>query len=188
MRMIIFSMKYLKYVKQNYSVFLPMPKSELLTVQNLNVSFVSKTRETKVLKKISFEVKANEIVAVVGESGSGKSITSLAIMGLLPKAISKITSGSILFNNQNLTELSQKSFKAIRGKDIAMVFQEPMSSLNPSMRCGKQVEEIIKQHTRLNSKEIKEDEFSLFEKVKLPNPVEFTKPILTKFLVDKNNE
>ena len=147
-----------------------MPKSELLTVQNLNVSFVSKTRETKVLKKISFEVKANEIVAVVGESGSGKSITSLAIMGLLPKAISKITSGSILFNNQNLTELSQKSFKAIRGKDIAMVFQEPMSSLNPSMRCGKQVEEIIKQHTRLNSKEIKEDVFSLFEKVKLPNP------------------
>ena len=107
---------------------------------------------------------------MVGESGSGKSISSLALMGLLPKGISKITNGSILFNGQHLTELSDKDFQKIRGKEIAMIFQEPMSSLNPSMRCGKQVEEILRQHSELSSSEIKTEILDLFEKVKLPNP------------------
>tara|TARA_R110002111_G_scaffold3128_3_gene20123 strand:+ start:6526 stop:8049 length:1524 start_codon:yes stop_codon:yes gene_type:complete len=91
-------------------------------------------------------------------------------MGLLPKGISKITSGSIIFNGLDLTELSDKEFQTLRGKDIAMIFQEPMSSLNPSMRCGKQVEEILKRHSNLLKTEIKTEVLNLFEKVKLPNP------------------
>ncbi|MFK7833292.1 MAG: ABC transporter ATP-binding protein [Winogradskyella sp.] len=147
-----------------------MAKEKLLTVEALNISFFKKQIEKEIIKHISFETYKNEIVAVVGESGSGKSISSLALMGLLPKQISKITSGSIQFEDRNLVGLSEKEFQAIRGKEIAMIFQEPMSSLNPSMRCGKQVEEILKQHFKLSTSEIKTEVLSLFGKVKLPNP------------------
>jgi peptide/nickel transport system ATP-binding protein len=147
-----------------------MANEKLLSVEALNISFFKNTIENQIIKDVSFEIHPNEIVAVVGESGSGKSISSLALMGLLPKGISKITNGSILFNDQHLTELSDKDFQKIRGKEIAMIFQEPMSSLNPSMRCGKQVEEILKQHSELSPSEIKTEILDLFEKVKLPNP------------------
>ena len=147
-----------------------MANINLLEVEKLNISFYKDAVEKQIIKNISFEIKPNEIVAVVGESGSGKSISSLAIMGLLPKGISKITSGAILFNGQNLIECSEKDFQNIRGREIAMIFQEPMSSLNPSMRCGKQVEEILNQHSKLSSSEIKTEVLNLFEKVKLPNP------------------
>ena len=147
-----------------------MANSNLLEVDKLNISFYKDSVEKQIIKNISFQIKPDEIVAVVGESGSGKSISSLALMGLLPKGISKITSGSILFNSQNLVELSDNDFQKIRGNAIAMIFQEPMSSLNPSMRCGKQVEEILNQHSKLSSKAIKAEVLNLFEKVKLPNP------------------
>lgn len=147
-----------------------MANENLLTVESLNISFYKEAIENHIIKSISFEIQPNEIVAVVGESGSGKSISSLAIMGLLPKRISKITSGSIIFNGKDLVDCSEKDFQNIRGQDIAMIFQEPMSSLNPSMRCGKQVEEILNQHSKLSSSEIKTEVLNLFEKVKLPNP------------------
>ena len=147
-----------------------MQNEKLLQVKDLNVSFFKDDFEKPIIKNISYDILPNEIVAVVGESGSGKSISSLALMGLLPKEISKITSGSIIFNEKDITNSSEKEFQAIRGKEIAMIFQEPMSSLNPSMRCGVQVEEILKQHLDLSSKEIKSEVISLFEKVKLPNP------------------
>lgn len=147
-----------------------MTKHSLLKVEALHISFFKDAIETPIIKDISFEVLPNEIVAVVGESGSGKSISSLALMGLLPKGISKITSGAITFNDQNLLDFSQQEFQKIRGKEIAMIFQEPMSSLNPSMRCGKQIEEILKQHSKLSSSEIKSEVLHLFDKVKLPNP------------------
>ena len=147
-----------------------MAKDKLLDVEGLNISFFKDKVEKHIIKNISYEIKSNEILAVVGESGSGKSISSLALMGLLPKQISKITSGSIVFEAKNLVGLSEKEFQAIRGKEIAMIFQEPMSSLNPSMRCGKQVEEILKQHFKLSSSELKSEVLNLFEKVKLPNP------------------
>jgi peptide/nickel transport system ATP-binding protein len=147
-----------------------MPNSLLIEVSDLSISFFNKKKEVKILNNLSFEIKANSIVAVVGESGSGKSITSLSIMGLLPKGISKITSGSIKFNGTELTILNEKDFQSLRGNNIAMIFQEPMSSLNPSMRCGKQVEEILKRHTDLNSVNIKEEVIALFDKVKLPEP------------------
>ena len=142
----------------------------LLSVQNLSVSFLSKKEETKVLHNLSFELHPDEILGVVGESGSGKSVSSLAIMGLLPKGISKITSGNIEFEEQQLIPGTKGSFQNIRGNAIAMIFQEPMSSLNPSMKCGQQVEEILKQHTALSKKDIKNEVINLFEKVKLPEP------------------
>ena len=152
-----------------------MANEKLLVVDALNISFFKDGLENQIIKSISFEILPNQIVAVVGESGSGKSISSLALMGLLPKGISKITSGSILFDNGNLVDLSEKEFQALRGKEIAMIFQEPMSSLNPSMRCGKQVEEILKQHSNLSKSEIKTEVLNLFEKVKLPNPSRISK-------------
>ncbi|AXP80512.1 Glutathione import ATP-binding protein GsiA [Mariniflexile rhizosphaerae] len=138
----------------------------ILTINDLSIAF----GKNEVIHHISYHLNQNEILGIVGESGSGKSVSSLAILGLLPKKISKITSGSIMYNNEDLTTLSSKAFQNIRGKKIAMIFQEPMSSLNPSMTCGKQVQEILLQHTHLSKQEAKTETLSLFEKVKLPNP------------------
>ena len=142
-----------------------MPQKIILSIKNLSISF----GKNEVIHNISYHLNQNEILGIVGESGSGKSVSSLAILGLLPKKISKITSGSIVYNNVDLTTLSSKAFQNIRGKKIAMIFQEPMSSLNPSMTCGKQVQEILLQHTKLSKLEAKTETFSLFEKVKLPD-------------------
>jgi len=147
-----------------------MLNSKILSVQNLSVSFFSKTVEKEIIHNISYHLNKNEILGIVGESGSGKSVSSLAILGLLPKKISKITHGCILFKENNLAELSRKEFQNIRGKKISIIFQEPMSSLNPSMTCGKQVQEIIINHTKLSKTEAKNQVISLFEQVKLPIP------------------
>lgn len=144
--------------------------NKLLDITDLHVSFVSNQMEKEIIHGISYQLFENEILGVVGESGSGKSVSSLALLGLLPKGISKITKGSIYFKGQDLTHLSDKEFQALRGNEIAMIFQEPMSSLNPSMRCGEQVIEILLQHTSLSQKEGKQKTLELFEKVKLPNP------------------
>jgi peptide/nickel transport system ATP-binding protein len=140
----------------------------LLSVNQLTVKFRSNNQENEVVKKISFQLKKNKILAIVGESGSGKSVTSLAISGLLPK--SSILEGGVYFNGKNLLEISDNDFQKIRGKKIGMIFQEPMSSLNPTLTCGNQVAEVLKHHTDLNSKEIHKEVISLFEKVKLPIP------------------
>ncbi len=147
-----------------------MAHKKLLSIKDLNISAFKSRQEHKIISNISYDLFENEIVAVVGESGSGKSVSSLALMGLLPKQILKITSGSITFENKELVQLSDTNFQKIRGNQISMVFQEPMSSLNPSMRCGNQIEEILKQHTNLSRLKIKDEIISLFEKVKLPNP------------------
>ncbi len=146
-----------------------MAKKSILKVKDLSVSFISDGVENEIIHSISDHLEPNEILGIVGESGSGKSVSSLAILGLLPKKISKITSGNILYHNEDLTQISAKVFKQVRGKKIAMIFQEPMSSLNPSMRCGPQVEEMLKQHTALSKKAITAETLSLFEKVKLPD-------------------
>ncbi|WP_378180403.1 ABC transporter ATP-binding protein [Aquimarina sp. SS2-1] len=147
-----------------------MDNSSLLSVKNLNVSFISEKKETKVLYDISFDIYPNEIIGVVGESGSGKSVTSLAVMGLLPANSARV-SGQILYKNRSLLNLEDKILRSIRGNEIAMIFQEPMSSLNPSMKCGKQVAEILLQHTSLSKPEAKAEVLSLFEKVKLPDGI-----------------
>lgn len=147
-----------------------MTQKKLLDVNNLSISFQSDGIDKEIIHHISYTLNKNEILGIVGESGSGKSVSTLAILGLLPKQISKITSGSILFNEKDLTQLNTKDFQNIRGSEISMIFQEPMSSLNPSMKCGQQVEEILLQHTNLSKSEAKTETLSLFEKVKLPSP------------------
>lgn len=142
----------------------------MLKVTNVSVAFKKENGFANVIHNISYEVGANQIMGIVGESGSGKSVSSLAIMGLLPQKVSKITSGSIVFEGSGLTSLSEKEFRSIRGNQISMIFQEPMSSLNPSIKCGKQVLEILREHTNLSKKEAKAEVLSLFEKVKLPQP------------------
>ncbi|MGO1752200.1 MAG: ATP-binding cassette domain-containing protein, partial [Psychroflexus sp.] len=141
----------------------------LLSVKQLNVSF----GQNKVVQDLSFDLNKNEILGIVGESGSGKSVSSLAIMRLLsPKA--KIE-GEILFQKENISELSEEKVRRLRGNDISMIFQEPMSSLNPSMKCGKQVCEILQLHKKLSFKDAKNEALQLFEKVKLPRPQEIFK-------------
>ncbi len=145
-------------------------KAPLLQLQNVTVSFRKEGNWTPIVKNSQFDLYENEILGIVGESGSGKSVTSLAIMGLLPKAIAKVSEGEIILDGKNIAALSEKEWQKVKGNDIAMIFQEPMSSLNPSLKCGPQVAEILTQHTALSQKEIKQEVLSLFEKVKLPNP------------------
>ena len=149
-----------------------MENSILLSVKKLTISFKKEKEYVPVVHGLTYDLYENEIVGIVGESGSGKSVSSLAIMGLLPLKISKITNGTIVFNGKEITNLSDKEFQKIRGNDIAMIFQEPMSSLNPSLKCGFQVAEILERHTSLSKKEIRTEVILLFEKVKLPNPEE----------------
>ncbi|MBU3820711.1 ABC transporter ATP-binding protein [Flavobacteriaceae bacterium XHP0103] len=143
-----------------------MANKPILNIENLSISF----GKNEVIHYISYSLYENEILGIVGESGSGKSVSSLAILGLLPKKISTINSGQILYNSSDLTSLSSKEFQSIRGKKIAMIFQEPMSSLNPSMTCGKQVQEMLLKHENLSKKEVKVETLALFEQVKLPDP------------------
>jgi len=147
-----------------------MNKSPILSVRNLSVAFTSNTTLNEVLHGISYDVFPNEILGIVGESGSGKSVASLAIMGLLPPKNSVISSGEILFNSEDLLNYSQNQLEGLRGQKIAMIFQEPMSALNPSMNCGKQVEEILVQHTNITKKAAKEEVIRLFTAVKIPEP------------------
>ncbi|MBG27047.1 MAG: ABC transporter ATP-binding protein [Croceibacter sp.] len=148
---------------------------DMLTVQNLTIAFKSQDDFIPVVNNISFDLKPNEILGVVGESGSGKSVSTLAISGLLPKKISKITSGNITFEGTSLLEYSNALMTMLRGKEIAMIFQEPMSALNPSMTCGAQVLEIILQHKDITPAKAKVETLQLFEKVKLPRPKDIFK-------------
>ena len=139
----------------------------MLTIKNLSISFLQNKKFEAAVHDISFSLYQNEILGMVGESGSGKSITSLALLGLLPKGIAKVN-GAIFYNEENINTYSEKAFQKIRGRKIAMIFQEPMSSLNPTLTCGYQVAEILQQHTQFSKSEIYATVISLFEKVKLP--------------------
>ncbi len=149
-----------------------MDQTPILNIQNLRVAFKSNTGLNEVLHGISYDLFSNEILGIVGESGSGKSVASLAIMGLLPPKKSVVSAGEILFKNENLLHYSQKELEALRGQKIGMIFQEPMSALNPSMSCGAQVEELLFQHTSLSKKEVKDKVIQLFNEVKIPTPHE----------------
>ena len=144
-----------------------MNHNSILEINNLKISFGNKKSNKEVVHGISLTIKENEILGVVGESGSGKSVTAMAILGLLPEKNSYID-GEILFNNRNLLKESKNSIKKLRGNDIAMIFQEPMTALNPSLKCGNQVSEIIQLHLNYSSSKAKKETISLFEKVKLP--------------------
>jgi peptide/nickel transport system ATP-binding protein len=138
----------------------------IINIENLSVSFETDGQKSTVVKGISFEVNENEIVGIVGESGSGKSITSLALMGLLPKNAQ--VNGELLLDRESLKGKSNSEWRKIRGKEIAMIFQEPMSSLNPSLSCGFQVKEMILQHQNISEIAAEKKVLELFEQVKLP--------------------
>jgi len=146
----------------------------LLHIKNLSVDFVTEYESTSAVKNISLQVNKGEIVAIVGESGSGKSVTSLSVLQLLPSPPANYSSGEILFllNNKqhNLLKFSDDKMRDIRGNEIAMIFQEPMTSLNPVQTCGSQVMEAIKLHKKINTESAKQKTISLFEQVKLPEP------------------
>ena len=147
----------------------------LLQIKDFSVDFVTDSGTTSAVQNISFEINRGETVAIVGESGSGKTVTSLSILKLLPSPPARYTSGQILFsqegkNETDIVKLDAKSIQKIRGNQISMVFQEPMTSLNPVKTCGKQVMEAIRTHYNISEKEARKRTISLFEKVKLPDP------------------
>jgi len=146
----------------------------LLSIQNLSVSFNTHIGVTNALRNISIEVNRGEIVAVVGESGSGKSVTSLSVLQLLPTPPAVYTGGSIMFicgdEPVNLLKCNHEQMLAIRGNRIAMIFQEPMTSLNPVITCGQQVAEALVLHKKLTVQHAKQAVIDLFEQVKLPAP------------------
>ena len=141
--------------------------STILSVNNLSL----KVGEEPLLKFVSFKINKGEIFALVGESGSGKSLTSLAIMRLLPDALS-VSSGDITLNGESLFSISEFQMQKIRGKSIAMIFQEPMSALNPVMTIGEQVAEVIEIHLGLKKEAVKEKVIELFKEVALKDPEE----------------
>jgi len=124
----------------------------LLDIKQLSVEFASIKGNVKALQNISFSIDKGEIVGIVGESGSGKSVTALTILGLLEKNAS-ITSGSILYKGRDVLVLDKKEQQALRGKEIGMVFQEPMTALHPTMKIGDQLAEVIRRHRKLSHKE-----------------------------------
>lgn len=142
----------------------------ILSVKDLQIDFLKEKSWNIIIKRSSFDIYANEILGVVGESGSGKSVTSLALMGLLPREICRISSGNIVFEGNDITHNTDSEFRLLRGAQISMIFQEPMSALNPSITCGEQVAEILREHTSLRGKALREEVLRLFDRVKLPNP------------------
>ncbi|HAV5266878.1 TPA: ABC transporter ATP-binding protein [Acinetobacter baumannii] len=144
----------------------------LLHIENLRVSFKGEDKKyIETVKGISFDIPANTTIALVGESGSGKSVTSLASMGLLPVGQSKIDEQSkIIFEGKDLLSLSRKDMRKICGKDIAMIFQEPMSSLNPVFTVGNQIAEVLCLHMGLNRKQARQRVLELLKEVGIPSP------------------
>ncbi|WP_299287399.1 ABC transporter ATP-binding protein [uncultured Mucilaginibacter sp.] len=140
-----------------------------LKVDRLNVSFKTGDTNFYAVKEVSFQLEPGKVLGIVGESGSGKSVTSLALMRLLDEEKAKVT-GSILLNNKALLELSEAEMRSFRGNQIGMIFQEPMTSLNPVLTCGYQVAEAIQLHLKLGRKEAKSKTIELFEEVQLPRP------------------
>lgn len=147
----------------------------LLEVKNLSVDFISENNKTTALKNISLSINRGEIVAIVGESGSGKSVTALSILQLVPSPPAVYTKGEIIFSipdepSINILKAGNKQLQKIRGNAISMIFQEPMTSLNPVLTCGGQVKEAILLHKRITKKEAKQETINWFKKVKLPDP------------------
>ncbi len=147
----------------------------LLQIKDLQVDFNTETGLHTAARNISFEVNHGEIVAIVGESGSGKSVTALSILRLLPSKTASYTKGEILYSKDgneaiNLLSIPEDQIRSVRGNEIGMIFQEPMTSLNPVFTCGDQVMEAIQLHQDLSKKESKQKTIELFQKVKLPDP------------------
>ncbi len=144
----------------------------VLRIENLKVSFSGKEGKLTAVNGISYHLKAGEILAIVGESGCGKTVGALSILRLVPEPPGKIDAGSVIFNSRDLLKLSPKELQEVRGKDIAMIFQDPMTSLNPVLTLGDQMMEPILRHTSLNSTEAWEKAVDVLRSVEIPSPQE----------------
>jgi oligopeptide transport system ATP-binding protein len=142
----------------------------ILEVRDLKVSFQTYAGEVQAVRGVSFELKKGEALAIVGESGCGKSVTSQTIMRLIPSPPSFIKNGSILFEGKDLLKLSEKDMQAIRGSEIGMIFQDPMTSLNPTMTVGKQIAEGLVKHQGLSTGEAELRAIELLKLVGIPTP------------------
>ncbi|MGB8269297.1 MAG: ABC transporter ATP-binding protein [Priestia megaterium] len=145
---------------------------KMLQIKNLHVQFSTYGGRVQAVRGVSFDLHKGETLAIVGESGCGKSVTSQSIMRLIPTPPGRITSGSILFKGQDLTKLSEKKMRDIRGADISMIFQDPMTALNPTLRVGEQIAENIMKHENISKEKAKEKAFEMLELVGIPNPKE----------------
>ncbi len=142
----------------------------LLDVKNLRVELTTRAGTAPVIDDISFSLEAGETLSFVGESGCGKSMTALAIMGLLPEKVGRIASGSVMFDGEDLTQATDARLREIRGNDISMIFQEPMTSLNPVYTIGEQIAEVLRRHQGLGQKAAHDKAIELLDAVRIPNP------------------
>jgi peptide/nickel transport system ATP-binding protein len=142
----------------------------LLAIERLTVELSTGDRTFDAVTDLSFSIARNEVLALVGESGSGKSMTAMAIMQLLPEPTARIVAGRILFDGTDLAQADEASLRGIRGNRIGMIFQEPMTSLNPSIRVGRQVAEVLRLHKGLDAAAARGRVEELFEQVRIPDP------------------
>lgn len=147
-----------------------MEKKVILSVNNLEIDFKTYAGTVHAVRNISYNLYEGETLAIVGESGSGKSVSSNAIMKLIPKGNGIYSNGSIIYDGKDLIKLSDKEMTKIRGKEIAMIFQDPMTSLNPTMKIGKQILEVIEKHTDLKGEAAKKRAIELLEVVDIAMP------------------
>ena len=151
----------------NYSIHKEAP---LLEVKNLETAFNIDGEFYNAVDKVSFAVKPRQIVGVVGESGCGKSVMSLSVMQLLPKGVGKIRGGEIIFEGVPLEKMSEKEMNKIRGRDISMIFQEPMTSMNPVFTIGFQLQEVLFNHTKISKAEARQKSVALLKSVGISRP------------------
>ena len=142
----------------------------LLQVENLRIELTTRDGVAPVIDDLSFTLNAGETLSFVGESGCGKSMTALALMGLLPEKIGRVASGKISFDNEDLTQASPARLREIRGNDISMIFQEPMTSLNPVFTIGEQIAEVLRAHQGLSRAAAWAKAVELLDAVRIPNP------------------
>lgn len=142
----------------------------LLQVRDLQVEFHTDKGVARALDGISFDVMPGETLGIVGESGCGKSVTSLAILGLIPSPPGRVVGGEILFQGQDLLRLSERQMRKVRGKDIAMIFQEPMTALDPVFKVGTQMSEVLRRHQGLTRKQARAAAIDWLAKVGIPGP------------------
>jgi peptide/nickel transport system ATP-binding protein/oligopeptide transport system ATP-binding protein len=147
-----------------------MNSSPLLRVEGLKVYFSDEEKTSRAVDGCGFVVDSGEVVCLVGESGCGKTVSALAVMGLVPCPPGEIREGTINFKGKNLLEISEETFRAIRGKEISMIFQEPMTSLNPVFTIGDQILEILKVHETMREDEARQKVVSLLHDVGMPSP------------------
>lgn len=141
----------------------------LLEIKDLEVSFDTYAGEVKAVRGVSFHLDKGEAIAIVGESGCGKSVTAQSIMRLIPSPPSRVKKGSIMFNDREILKLSEREMQAIRGSEIGMIFQDPMTSLNPTMTIGKQIMEGLIKHRHLSKSQANEEALKMLKLVNIPN-------------------